>query len=81
MVIDREGHKGEVLKTVRYKFRGENHECTVHYGKGEIGEYYFIKILPDRPESAVLLEEEPVPECLFRVENPYDGWKTLPACK
>ncbi|MBS1664779.1 MAG: hypothetical protein JST68_27280 [Bacteroidetes bacterium] len=68
--------------TIRYTFGGEAYEEEVKGGlsRKSIGRQYLIKVLPDKPETPLLLENDTVPACIERVFAPSAGWKELPSC-
>jgi hypothetical protein len=81
-VIDRGGHKGGVISTVKYTFKGRVYENIVHSEGGErVGVQYFIKILADDPNELILLANNPVPECLLNSDPPVEGWAQIPECR
>jgi hypothetical protein len=83
IVIKSEGFKGGILTTVRYSYKGKAYEGGIHSEKGreKAGDAYFIKILPEKPDAVVFLEDNPVPDCLLAIQVPPEGWKELPICK
>ncbi|MDR6341625.1 hypothetical protein HNQ91_004698 [Filimonas zeae] len=46
-----------------------------------VGKYFFIKIISEEPEGAVVfLKEYPVPDCILRRKIPPEGWNEIPGC-
>ena len=82
-IIDSKGNKGGVTTTVKYFFNGHLYEGRVSssHGKEKVGTIYILKLLPNDPTVIALLDDKPVPDCLFATEVPLDGWKEIPGCK
>ena len=83
ILVNVEGYKGGVLLTIKYTFNGKDYEGMVHgaLGKLSIGKQFFVKLLPYKPAAPLLLEDNPVPDCLTNAEPPQGGWKDMPGCK
>ena len=83
IILEAKGVKGGgTLLTISYKFK--NITYTVTQTNGRIGSrnvntQFFIKVLAEQPRSAYILDA--VPDCLYEVEAPTDGWKELPKCQ
>jgi hypothetical protein len=39
-----------------------------------------MQLLPENPNEFVVLEDNPVPECLLNVATPFYGWQQIPDC-
>ena len=71
------------MLTVNYQFKGENYNGRLTTGKlskDDIGKDYFVMLLPSNPNAIVLLENNPVPDCLLNKAAPPQGWKKMPTC-
>ncbi|MDI3318388.1 hypothetical protein [Pinibacter soli] len=82
-LVDVEGRKGGLNITIKYLFDGKeynNTRGTSHLNSNDIGKQFFIKLVPDKPNQIVVLEENPVPDCLLNIDSPTGGWKTIPNC-
>jgi hypothetical protein len=81
-LVNTEGYKGGKLLTIKYAFNGNTYQGIVHgsLGKGSIGKQYFIMLLPNKPAAPLLLEDNPVPDCLEQSPPPAMGWKKMPVC-
>jgi hypothetical protein len=81
-IINSEGYKDGVMTMVAYGYKDNNYRARVRSNwKKEVGDEYFIKILPNDPEAIIFLEDNPVPACLLKVEAPSAGWRKLPNCE
>lgn len=82
VIMDAYGKKGGANMVIKYSLNGKTYQptqsCDVYSIK--IGSQYFIKVKPENPELAIVLENDPVPDCLLNVSPPDEGWKELPTC-
>jgi len=52
---------------------------TTHTEGHEVGKYYFLRIIPDKPEQ-IGWEGSEVPACILSGIIPNQGWKKIPSC-
>ena len=82
-VIDKEILNRKPYAFLKYTYHNQTYEKRVlsKYSRYKISEKYFIQLLPTNPNGVILFyEENPVPECLFEIELPVEGWKEIPTC-
>ena len=83
IIYNIEGYKGGRMATIEYTYRKIKYRKRSHtsLGKRTIGKQYFVKILPEYPNSFILIEESAVPECLIDSIPPQGGWVKIPVCQ
>lgn len=68
---------------MEFKYLNKTYEKTIRSknGREDIGDLYFIKFLSKNPDGEIiLLEDNPVPECLLGIKPLEQGWKEIPTC-
>jgi len=68
--------------TIKYRIFGTDWQTIRRgeLGKRSIGRQFFIQVLGHRPKDIFIHVNNPVPDCLLKVETPIQGWQTLPQC-
>ncbi|MCF6407340.1 hypothetical protein L3C95_30880 [Chitinophaga filiformis] len=75
--------KGVPYADVVYAYKTRQYTAwvnTEHYSRPRTGDYVYLRILPDKPETVRLVEHSRVPDCMVALARYGQSWNELPSC-
>lgn len=78
-----ERYQGGAKFWICYKFNNRTYNIRMYtpLGKNYVGSQVFIKLDNGQPDAPFFLQDQPVPDCLVKIQPPPEGWEEIPRCK